>query len=452
MAPKSSNSACPDESASHGGSVADAFTTILYGVAVSQVALDGAKANSAFPVAAALAVVLYFFVDWLSRVYLPSRLPCDDQKRVERIGTRIIKSVLEIAIVYALLCVSYSAFHKKEKDDVSLAPLAQTHIVQSNEKDGVSLDVLAQTRVVQSFEFFLVLTFSWNLLMIHVMKGLSWRNLAVLSIQGNAAEDPKFQKYGENLRTNLELLAEAVKDSPREIGVAKGSIEASILGCRALIVSVGQLIVNHLVWSPLAALVALLLSTTLYSGGRILPVGSVLANLPSPWCWLCLGAGGIILGLLLIMCIIAFVSIRRDLELKSAHSVVAPELKSAHAVVAMVPIFSLVTVGAVTVAVAFQPNLKTLWLIVLATLLLPAIRPYVISHRVDGTKKDGIKSKYQWIGGVVSILALLLAYLSLSAGELVLFLLLESIIVCLFLCFCTPGDSSFGSKNEEATE
>jgi len=422
MAQQPADFVCPYEGLPSGGSVADAFTTILYGIAVTQVALDGAKADSGFPVALALAAVLYFFVDWLSRVYLPSRLPCTDRLRVEKLGVRVAKSILEIALVYSLLCVSYAAFNSTVTTRLALAPLAQS-------------------RVVVWFCVFLVLTFVWNLLMLYVMEDLSWRRLAILSLRGRAAEDPKFQEYGKNLQTKLAALDDAVKNLPGESDMRKKSIITSILACRAMIMSFGQLIVNHLVWAPIAATAVLLLSIFLRKGGPVFPIMHLMQDLPGPLGWLALGASAVLLIGLLVNCFVAYVAIRLD-----------PELDGAHAIVAQVLVFILLLTAALSASVLlWQPSLAPLWFIVLASLALPAIPTYLTNSRRASAGTVSPR-RSGWIGGMATLLVLPFAYLTLNAGELVLFLVFESVTVCLFLSFCAPAVIRRKNGGEEAAK
>jgi hypothetical protein len=414
MASQSSSSACPNEGNPGGGSVADAFTTILYGVIVTQVAVWGTKVampeppgkESIYPAVVSLFIILYFFIDWLSRIYLPTRLSL---KKSENMLKRIVRGTFEIVILYMLLLASYS-------------------IIRAIENDGVLLASPAQASLILPFACFLVSTYIWNFLVSEEMS-LGWWHLVKLALWGNAADDKVFENRLQILKIKFVSLEKDINTYSGKLDGRQPAIIISLLGCRALIISALQCVTNRLVWSPLAGAAVLVMSTTQKNGGPFF-LWNFPAKIPASWCWFLLVIFVLILGIL----ILAFLTIRHDQQLDDKNKFVP-----------LILIISWIIVGGVTAAIChFQlPNLMRFWLIVLATVVLPAIIAFPTN---EDTRK-----KYGWIIGAVSITVLFFGYLCLSAGELIVFFVLESVTMCLFILISSKEETDCCSKVPEAT-
>jgi hypothetical protein len=408
------------------GSVADAFTSILYGIAVTQVALAGAKAETPIPIA--LTVILYFFIDWLSRIYLPSRLRYEERTRMERIGTRTVKSTLEVTLVFFLILIWHRGF------------------ISNNQAGGI-IDHLAISDVAWPFIWFLLLTFLWNTLLLGVMEDLEFGELVRLAVRGNATNDPDFRKYGEKLRIRLEALDEKITNSRNLPQFSGFAVMASVMSSRAMISSLGQFIVNHLVWSPIVAAIVLFCSVAFNNGSRLLMVDVYWDKMPG---WMSQTA---IYGPSSIWFILALVFLQAARHIKKEDDY---DEDCLHVAFVLAGIHTLI--GILTFAVFFSHAFIAVWLALVASTIVPGI-PYFLSVRRKANVPSNTGRDKAWVGGLMSMIMLGLAYLCLSAGELVLFLVAESTIVCLFLNFGGPtegpteeGRNELSSRREPAVE
>lgn len=122
-----------------------------------------------------LLFILFLFSDWIGRVRLPRLLPPDDQIGVIK---QLAKTVLELS---GLFCLVLACLATIEKSDSAWS-------------DNFWLAHLNANR---SFAVFLFLTFIWNLLMLWVMKQVSWLDLARLGMSGTAADSEKAKIYAQ---------------------------------------------------------------------------------------------------------------------------------------------------------------------------------------------------------------------------------------------------------------
>ncbi len=156
----------------------DLFATFLYAISAEQIIAANFSKNGASFVG--LLMVLFLFLDWLSRVWLPWRLPYADIRHRSVPLIQLAKSCLEIAGLYCLV----TAF---------------LMILQHSESAGYyNLPSILRSEYAW-FAMFLLITLLWNLLMLAVMRNLSVANILDFVIRGTAVDSEHVTEYAGNL-------------------------------------------------------------------------------------------------------------------------------------------------------------------------------------------------------------------------------------------------------------
>jgi hypothetical protein len=227
----------------------DAFTTLVYGSSVGLLAtVDTEKHTGSL---LALVMIVFLSFDWVSRIMLPHKLPINDvENRLPPVI--LIKTICEISGVF-LVTSSFVSILRINYSD----PNTPIHLPYLNFNYG--------------FGLFLLVTFSWNLLLLGVMAELNWyRDLLPMCIKGNALESKSIKFYSGPLLEicdNLKHKAERnFLDAGGDIGKNLGALFTCIKplafrgSCRWLF----QLFANHLAWTGIFGAFLLLFDGNLY--------------------------------------------------------------------------------------------------------------------------------------------------------------------------------------------
>ncbi|MCJ7602280.1 MAG: hypothetical protein MUO63_12395 [Desulfobulbaceae bacterium] len=214
----------------------DTFTTLLYSNAVGLLIKLAVEYNNLRAIILALGMISFLFFDWVSRVWLPWRLPPTDIIRKRKNFIQLQKTFLEVTGIFCL-AVSFALFlpcgsavspanHQEATDTqeeiAHNAPGTQEETNKNERHNSVNLinlnylianiltaiqktnsDLLTLTAYV-SFSFFLFFTFLWNLLMLYVMEDMSYKGLLVSILKGNALDSEDVNVYGKHLVSKIE--------------------------------------------------------------------------------------------------------------------------------------------------------------------------------------------------------------------------------------------------------
>ncbi|AOS84382.1 hypothetical protein BIU88_09715 [Chlorobaculum limnaeum] len=186
-------------------------------------------------------MILYVFFDWLIRIGVPLTFPEDDQVKRSSLFIQLIKSSLEIVIVFLL--VMFFVLHFKEKGNVEVA-------VQSS----------------SVFSVFLLVTYMWNLVVLYIMGKLSMKDLYKGCINGRVFDLCGAEVYTKRFKDALSLSENTLKDTK---GIRE-QMEVFVKHSKVVLKnsigrSIAQLVSNHIVLFPIAVSLFIVLKRFLWS-------------------------------------------------------------------------------------------------------------------------------------------------------------------------------------------
>ena len=207
----------------------DAVTSLMYASAVNIVLARAVETvnESSF---IAILMILFIFLDWLTRIGVPLTFPQEDQEKRKNLAIQLLKSTFEIIGVFLLVVffVSYLNIIEAPNSPLRVAPY-------------------------YTFGLFLVISFAWNLTILYIMQGLSWRELAIFSVKGKVFDHPSVNEYTGTFKKSVTMSEE---NTMREITTSSENAKAIISYIRSVMVesigrSVAQLLAYHVAWIPI---------------------------------------------------------------------------------------------------------------------------------------------------------------------------------------------------------
>lgn len=217
----------------------DAVTSLIYASAVNVILARSVGIADSYHYSG-IAVTLFIFVDWLSRIWIPFGFgPEEDQKRRRQPLVMVSKASLEIAAIYFLVAATIKFFI-----------------------DGTNPG--SQLDSGEAFAIFLGISFCWNILMLYVMTELDFIQLLVAAMVGCVFDLKGADTYTKGFKDRVTF---ARKDKVQRPDYFHGELFLEGLGRTS-----AQLVGNHITWvNPLASITLFLginsFFLSQYSGG-----------------------------------------------------------------------------------------------------------------------------------------------------------------------------------------
>lgn len=138
-------------------------------------------------------LLLFIFLDWLSRVGVPTRFPeLKDQTNRRLPRYLILKAILEIAVIYTFCYASVHIFLPAE---------------------GASQGFVFESTLIESFSAFLLLSLVWNVLTLKVMSKLKLGELLNASLFGSVFDLEAAKIYTKSFLERIKKLERSCKDA-----------------------------------------------------------------------------------------------------------------------------------------------------------------------------------------------------------------------------------------------
>ncbi|HWR82088.1 MAG TPA: hypothetical protein VN285_02165 [Candidatus Deferrimicrobium sp.] len=171
----------------------DAVTSLAY-VSAAHVIIAHGTTYSGVNSYMGLIIILFVFVDWLSRISIPQTFQLPEDQQLRRKPVLILaKSAIEILAVYCLV----------------LAAVRFLTLLSLGELNGVQVD----SDLVRAFAVFLVASFGWNLLMLRVMHNLNVIPLSIALVKGTVFDMPGADTYTGGFKEHTRRKREAALNS-----------------------------------------------------------------------------------------------------------------------------------------------------------------------------------------------------------------------------------------------
>lgn len=212
----------------------DAVTTLMYASAVNVIMANSLNLDE-LGMLGSIGAMLFIFIDWLSRIWIPMSFQEDDQTKRRRLVVQLMKGLIEIVGIYLFVVAAFSI----------LSPVPYRN-------------------VQNVFAYFLLLCFGWNALMLRVMVDLGWKRLTWAALVGSVFDLKGTTTYVGRYKRRVLLEEQKIKDNDTTQEWVKhwqGYL------CRLIVESfgrtVGQLLANHITWVSFVVAVVLLIGAKL---------------------------------------------------------------------------------------------------------------------------------------------------------------------------------------------
>jgi len=214
----------------------DVVSTFLYASAVNVILATSAKIVTP-DIWIPLVIIVFIFIDWMSRVTISVSLPSEDQENRNEIFVKLCKAGLEILIIFSLVTTACRF----------LEPT--TEFVTST----------------KSFSVFLITCFIWNLLIFKIMEGVRGTALFVAVFTGSAYDVGGARRYTTAIDV---ILSKAHKKTTSSSGKPSEALKDLVkygynIGIVSSVRVFGQLVVSHFTWLNLALGIVLLFEVDL---------------------------------------------------------------------------------------------------------------------------------------------------------------------------------------------
>lgn len=208
--------------------IGDAITSLMYASSINVILSKSVEkiTSSSFY---AILMILFIFIDWLSRIGVPNTFPQSDQDRRELFWIQLIKAAFEIMGVFLLVSICMLFF---------------------SQKGGVDNDCLAAHRI---FGLFLITTFLWNAIILYVMVDLRWVDLIKGGLNGGVFDLKGINTYTNHFKDKVSLSKEVATRQTQTDGESVMNnlchIFNVVIECFGR--SIAQSLANHIAWVPL---------------------------------------------------------------------------------------------------------------------------------------------------------------------------------------------------------
>jgi hypothetical protein len=250
----------------------DLFVTFLYAAAVHLVIAHFAlPAQQLGPPPVHLIVrtsgvvllfVIFLFSDWIGRVRLPWLLPPEDQVGVSK---QLLKTALEVASLFFLV-LAWLAIIEIITTGKNVVHEGEQAVWSIETWLGIWWGVLSPYK---AFTIFLLATFAWNLLMLKVMRGITWFDLVVMTFRGDALDSAQGRYYAKRFwqfRDELERRVQAQMSTKLQSAAHNLKLASATFYVEACVRMFAQIVAFHIALTNILAAIFIFTGDT-FSGG-----------------------------------------------------------------------------------------------------------------------------------------------------------------------------------------
>lgn len=237
-------------------SIDEGLTSIIYGSAVN-VLLFYSIRSVTYLSFLALVMILFFFLDWSTRIRVPLNFPLTDRTNRNFSSIQFMKTSTEIVGIFFLLisCVLFLS------------------------KNDSSFTVSSQNFLRLSFAGYLFMSFLWNMVSLLIMKDITWRELILSGIKGDVYDLKGAKIYTKRFLNNFTTFVLKIKeenDGPvlQKIPIALKFIHR--IGKESIGRSIAQFLAHHIAWVNL--IVAIYIVLTFFLKDLSFPFQIILIN------------------------------------------------------------------------------------------------------------------------------------------------------------------------------
>jgi len=220
--------------------IGDGVTSLVYASAINVILARTVSFNSFTNYIISIGLIMFIFIDWLSRIGIPMSFPEEDQQKRKINIIQLLKGLIEVIVI--LLLMKTICF-------ILFSDLVPGEVINKN----------------IAFAGFLLMSFFWNIIVLYIMQKLSVKELIesvfngnVFDLEGADEYTGKFKKRIFDASNEFNGISKP-KNGYKTVSKTNKAIRYECIGR-----TIGQLLACHIIWVNLFIAITLIFNMDMH--------------------------------------------------------------------------------------------------------------------------------------------------------------------------------------------